>query len=180
MRYTAMLFVLVLGQAAPRPAFEVASIKPSNELEQNGDIRWLPGGTVRIRNLALRDLLLTAFGTRQRSLLRSQLIGVPDWATSDRYDITAKIGADLAARPQTEWFANLSSLLQSLLEDRFKLRTHREMRELPVFVVRMANDDRCLGRNCMNRRSTARRNEANASSISSLDMRLAVRRAPTR
>src|ERR1051326_1535776 len=109
----------LLGQAAAtRPSFEVVSIKSSNELDPGGDLRWTPGGTVRIRNFPARGLLMSAYGNPRRPLLPSQLIGAPDWVSTERYVITAKVGADLAARPQTDWFANLPGLLQSLLEER--------------------------------------------------------------
>jgi len=136
----------LLGQAAAtRPSFEVISIKPSDRLDPGGDLRWQPGGTVRIRNLPARGLLLSAYGTPRRSLHPSQLIGAPDWVGTERYDMTAKTGADLAARPQADWSANLPGLLQSLLEERFKLKAHRETRELPVYVVRLANQGSRLG-----------------------------------
>jgi uncharacterized protein (TIGR03435 family) len=142
---TAIVAASLLAQASPRPAFEVASIKRSERLDEGGGLRWLPGGTVRVTNLAARSLLLTAYGTAQRSLLASQIIGAPGWATTDRYDIVAKVGGDLAARPMSEWFASLPALLQSLLEERFKIKAHRETRELPVYVVRLANQDGRLG-----------------------------------
>jgi uncharacterized protein (TIGR03435 family) len=36
-------------------------------------------------------------------------------------------------------------MLQTLLADRFKLTTHREKRELPVFALERARRDACLG-----------------------------------
>jgi uncharacterized protein (TIGR03435 family) len=134
----------LLGQvAAPRPAFEVVSIKRSEQLDPGPSLRWLPGGTFRIRNLPTRGLLASAYGTPQRP--PPPLIGAPDWVATERYDVTAKVGADLAGRPQADWIANQPGLLQSLLEERFKLKAHRETRELPVYVVRVANEGGRLG-----------------------------------
>jgi uncharacterized protein (TIGR03435 family) len=55
------------------------------------------------------------------------------------------VSDDLAARPQAELFSVLPLLLQSLLEDRFKLKVHRETRELPVYVLSTANRNGSLG-----------------------------------
>jgi uncharacterized protein (TIGR03435 family) len=140
------LSLVAAQQTAPsRPSFEVASIKHSERLDEGGGTRWMPGGVLHVTNLAARSLVMTAYGTRRRSLLPSQIIGAPGFAVTERYDITAKLEKDLAAGPNTEWFEKLPVLLQSLLEERFKLKVHREMRELPVYVVRLANQDGRLG-----------------------------------
>jgi uncharacterized protein (TIGR03435 family) len=55
-------------------------------------------------------------------------VGGPTWLTSDHYEIEAK----------TDGSANrdrIFRMLQSLLEDRFQLKTHRELKELPVFTL---------------------------------------------
>jgi hypothetical protein len=36
-------------------------------------------------------------------------------------------------------------MLQDLLEDRFKLRAHRETRDMPIYTFRLAKGDRKLG-----------------------------------
>ncbi|HWF11483.1 MAG TPA: TIGR03435 family protein, partial [Bryobacteraceae bacterium] len=48
------------------------------------------------------------------------------WANSDRFDIEARAEGNPSE-------AELKLMLQSLLEDRFKLQVHREMRDLPAF-----------------------------------------------
>ncbi len=55
-------------------------------------------------------------------------VGVPSSLTSRRYQIDAKADA-AASRGQ------MFLMLQSLLEDRFQLKTHREMKEMPVFAL---------------------------------------------
>ena len=52
----------------------------------------------------------------------------PDWIRSERYDIVAKTPG-----PVTE--AQLKRMVQSLLEDRFKLKVHRETRMLEAAVL---------------------------------------------
>ena len=115
------------GQAEkPRPQFEAASIK----LDTIGDpsrfaFAPLPGGRLSIVTNRMRNVILNAYGP---SL---QLFGAPDWIDSDRYDIEAK------AEGNPTW-EQMQPMLQALLEDRFKLKIHRETRELPVYLLTVA------------------------------------------
>jgi uncharacterized protein (TIGR03435 family) len=110
----------VFGQPAVRPKFEVASIKP--DLEQGFTmVRPLPG---RLTAAApVRLLMQNAYGVRS-----FQIVGGPAWIGSERYQIDAKSGGN-ASRAQ------IFLMLQSLLEDRFQLKTHRKTRDLPVYAL---------------------------------------------
>src|SRR5687767_9813801 len=100
-----------------------------------------PGGRFTTVNVPLWDLIRQAYG-----LQRSQLVGGPDWMESARFDIVAKAEGDIArgAGPGGPP-GPLNFMLQDLLEDRFKLRTHRETRELPIYVLRLDRADGRLG-----------------------------------
>lgn len=58
--------------------------------------------------------------------LKNYQISAPDWMTSERWDITAKLpdGSDRKQIPE---------MLQALLRDRFRIKMHREPKELPVY-----------------------------------------------
>ena len=58
--------------------------------------------------------------------------GGPAWVSSDRYTIDAKPDA-----PQSQETMN-GPMLQTLLEDRFRLKVHRETREIPVYALTVA------------------------------------------
>jgi uncharacterized protein (TIGR03435 family) len=58
--------------------------------------------------------------------------GGPAWAYSDAYDINA-IAANNANETVME-----GPMLQALLEDRFKLRLHRESKDVPVYALTVA------------------------------------------
>ena len=61
--------------------------------------------------------------------------GVPAWVTSDRYEIDAK-----AERPATLDMMQ-GPMLQTLLEERFKLRVHRETRgEISIYTLGLAKN----------------------------------------
>jgi uncharacterized protein (TIGR03435 family) len=55
-----------------------------------------------------------------------QIVGGPSWLTTARYSINAAAGAAVG-RDQ------VFLMLQSLLEERFQLKTHRELSPLPVY-----------------------------------------------
>jgi uncharacterized protein (TIGR03435 family) len=67
-----------------------------------------------------------------------QIVGLPGWADTERYSISAKAPD---GTPPTA----MNVLLSNLLKDRFGLATHLETRELPVFNLVMARADGRLG-----------------------------------
>lgn len=116
----------------------MASIKPTNSgpVRPNAQgqlitpFKLAPGGLFTATNVTLLEVL-TFFAPK------NQMEGGPQWLDSDRFDIIAK--ADLSAgeiKPftdggQEEW----KQMIQALLEDRFKLRMHRETKEVSVLAV---------------------------------------------
>jgi uncharacterized protein (TIGR03435 family) len=119
------------GMVAQGPTFEVASIKPQAALDFR-PVRSPPDGYYR-RGITLSGLVSYAFDW---PLVR--VVGGPGWTNSDRWDIAAK--AD-RVRPDSE----VRQMVAALLEDRFALRTHREVKALPVFELVLARVDRRLG-----------------------------------
>jgi uncharacterized protein (TIGR03435 family) len=115
-----LLTVAMAAQAiAPPPpakTFEAVSIRKREGGAGGTTIRPL-GGFVA-PNLPIRALINMAYGLRN-----VQLVGGPDWIRSDRYDILAR--AD-STPPEDE----LMLMLQAMLADRFKLKAHRETREV--------------------------------------------------
>jgi uncharacterized protein (TIGR03435 family) len=81
----------------------------------------------------LVPLILSAF-----DLTPVQLVGAPDWASTDRFDITATAGHD--ARGD-----EIRLMLQSLLGDPFHLTLLKEQREMPVHELVLARADGRLG-----------------------------------
>jgi len=141
MRHAAIAFLLLVAQAAPRPAFEVASIKRNTTVEPAFTLGFAPGGRFRAAGMDVRTLITIAYqqGTR---LFPSQVIGLPGWAASDSWDINAKVSDDMVKVMSVSLRAQL---LQSLLEDRFKLKIHREARDVQQYELVMANKEGALG-----------------------------------
>ena len=65
-------------------------------------------------------------------LFRQEIKGSPAWTTSEHYTVEAK-----ADGPATQELMR-GPMLQALLEDRFKLRVHREGKEIPVYELTVA------------------------------------------
>jgi uncharacterized protein (TIGR03435 family) len=128
------------AQSASAPAkpseFEVASVKLHTSSDQRMMMVAQPGGRFVAANVPLRLVIRTAF-----QLQDDQIVGGPEWLATDRFDIEAR-AAGMSGAPTAE----LLTMLQSLLTERFKLTTHREMRELPVFVLERARRDGSLGK----------------------------------
>jgi uncharacterized protein (TIGR03435 family) len=115
--------------AGDRPRFEVASIKRTPEVTGPGaDFSAMPGGRLHVRNNEVANLIGNAYGGIPHYLIAN----APDWVTADRYDMEAKAADAAATRPQ------MMLMLQTLLEERFKMRWHRETREGPVYVLTVA------------------------------------------
>ena len=127
------LYAQVVKSDGPKPQFEVATVRPNNSGEPNSSIRIQPGGRLTGTNQTLRSLIRNAFNAQPY-----QMVGGPEWMESDHFDITAKAAdADLDAKgmmPGPQFMLRL----QSLLEDRFKMVTHWETREMPVYALVVA------------------------------------------
>jgi uncharacterized protein (TIGR03435 family) len=122
------LVTVVSAQSEPR--FTVASIRPSADNEPGMSARPLPNGGYSARKAPLIALLTSAYG-----LSPERVINAPAWP--DRYDIEARYQPGDPAEPVPP----LTTLLQSLLRDRFGLVARMEQRDLPVYVLKLARAD---------------------------------------
>jgi uncharacterized protein (TIGR03435 family) len=125
--------VPALEAQTPGATFDVASVRANKSGPQGTNIKVLPSG-VNLVNVPLRAIIQLAYGIQQPS----RLVGVPDWASAERFDIAAKSDA-ITSRDQ------LRSMLQALLADRFKLAAHIEVREQPIYVLTRARPNDAPG-----------------------------------
>lgn len=109
--------------AAPRPEFEVASIKLNKSADVVIGLGPISAGRFRATNIPLQELITMAYRIKD-----FQLSGAPGWLLSERYDVEAKAGAKAG-------FDDLTAMLQPLFEDRLQLKFHRETKELPVYSL---------------------------------------------
>jgi uncharacterized protein (TIGR03435 family) len=107
-----------------KPVFEVATIKPSDPTETGQGFQVRGGRHVHVRNESVMTMLTFAYGVHQK-----QIVGGPEWI-KDHYDIDGV--------PDVEGVPSLhqqQEMLQSLLVERFKLKFHREKRELAIYAI---------------------------------------------
>jgi uncharacterized protein (TIGR03435 family) len=116
------------GQApAPRVEFEVASVKPSQLSNPNGERNRRENitadpGSLTMRNISLKSALQWAYGVNE-----VQVSG-PGWMADERYDILAKAAV-------TAGESQLKQMLQALLTDRFKMTVHHETKVLSMYAL---------------------------------------------
>jgi len=117
---------MAFAQQQPRPVFEVASIKPNNTAANNGEIHFTggaSGGRLTAENVPVRFLVQWAYHIRE-----FQLSGGPGWLASEKFDIAAKPEGGASAD-------RMRLMMQTLLEERFKLRLHRETKEHSLYTL---------------------------------------------
>lgn len=75
--------------------------------------------------------------TGAAAFMGDQIRGLPDWAMRDAYDIDAKVSEEDMAEWQkpASQKTMLPAMMQELLEDRFKLVVHREIKDAPVYLL---------------------------------------------
>src|SRR5690242_8848280 len=123
---------IVLPAQQKDAAFEVASVKLNKSGDSNGNMRGVGSDRVVATNMPVRPMITFAY-----QVAGYQLIGGPGWLATDRYDINAKLEAAPAGVqpfiPGSTTPNALQLALRGLLEDRFKLKMHRETRELDIY-----------------------------------------------
>jgi uncharacterized protein (TIGR03435 family) len=116
----------------PAPEFEVASVKINKSGENQTRFNFV-GGRIDVINMQLRGVIQSAY-----RVPANQLVNVPGWVNGTRVDIVAKADPKYSVQ-------ELQSMLQPLLVERFKFTFHREMREMDVYALTVADKDGRLG-----------------------------------
>jgi uncharacterized protein (TIGR03435 family) len=121
------------GAIGPRQEFDVASIKRNTSGQIGNAMRTMPDGTEVIVNSAIRNFLGAAYPSQS-----GEYVGLPDWAQSERYDLTVKPPAGATRDQQRQMW-------RALFADRMKLAAHDETIEQPIYNLVLARPDGRLG-----------------------------------
>ena len=120
--------VNMFGQTAT-PAFDVATIKPAAPFSPvtlaANKIRLgmtIDASRVTIGSLSLADVIRIAYR------VKSYQVTGPDWITTERFDVVAKM-------PEGATKEQVPEMLQALLADRFKLTIRHESREHAMYAL---------------------------------------------
>ena len=120
------------------PKFEVVSVKPCDPKAVASGERGAVASPGRLRAdcQSLLRLIESAYVTYADGRVNPPWTvptvvstGAPDWIKSERFTIEAK--GDGAPPYAVLW----GPMLQAALEDRFRLKTHRDRREVPVYEL---------------------------------------------
>jgi uncharacterized protein (TIGR03435 family) len=119
------------------PVFDVVSVRQNKSGTNAFRSRSTPDG-ISVENASLLMLIREAYA--MMNSLDDRFLRVPDWAGKERYDIQAKVDpSDIAELPKLD-ATQRGLMLQALLADRFKLVTHREVKEQPVYALVIAKN----------------------------------------
>lgn len=129
------------GQADPAklPAkpitFDVVTVKPNKG--GNGSMSWRFGEDgFKMVNLGLVQMIQTAFNLDNAT--EEQVAGLPSWAKDAHYDLQVKVGEEDLAAYKLMKNPEKNAMLRAVLEDRFKLKAHRETHEMPIYALVVA------------------------------------------
>jgi uncharacterized protein (TIGR03435 family) len=137
--------------------FETISIKQSDPAADSGWLRSEPDGTFVMENTSIRGIIFLGSPEPARDV-----VGLPDWATRERYVIRAKPAAGATDQQKAEMW-------RALFADRMKLAAHVEQQERDTYALVIASADGHLGPHltpstidCDPRRAAQRSPEARA------------------
>jgi len=128
-------------RAQKPPAFEVASVKPSQPDARRGPINF-GGERLTVTAWTLPEVMTLAY-SQGPALYRFQISGGPDWLDRERFDITATIDEKSVAKAPDSTL--LLDMLKALLAERFKLAVREETKEGPIYLLTLASRDGQLG-----------------------------------
>jgi bla regulator protein blaR1 len=129
----AFAFIPTISAQTPRAEFDVVSIKRSAPDAVGGSMRTLPDGTQIMANVRINQFITSAAPVPVR-----EVVGLPEWAQTERYDVTAKPPADSTREQRRQMW-------QTLFSERMKLEAHVEQREKDTFALVIARSDGRLG-----------------------------------
>ena len=125
-----------IAQTPQRVQFEVATIRLNKVCVNGAGLEHLSLGRFGVECVSLRDYIRGAYGSygfgRNPNVRPPKVLGGPDWVDTDRYDIVAKAPAETGLDKM------YGPMMRALLEDRFGLKIHSEIRELPVYELTAA------------------------------------------
>lgn len=118
--------------------FDVAAIRENTNSADGHHLYNDPAEShFRTVNFPIKDLIQFAYG-----IPNSQILGGPAWLDSAMYDIDAKsdgsVDVQLKGLPTADARHQKQLMVQALLAERFRLKTHEETRQLPLFDLIIA------------------------------------------
>jgi len=129
--HVAVIFAISPFLAQAQPSFDAASVKPTPISSQNPHtpLPKLDSGRIVYSNMTLAALVIAAYGVNA-----DRIAGIPnEFHQPLAYTIEATFPVG-TSRDQ------IAQMLQSLLVERFKFKTHHETRPTPVYALVIAKN----------------------------------------
>ena len=127
---------VTLSAQAPRPAFEVASVKKLAErIPQSPSQASARSAALYFANITVAGLAQYAYNVRDFGL-----VGGPEWIRRDLFEVNARAATEVSPDEKR-------LMVQSLLADRFKLVVRRDKQEMGFSQLVLARSDGRLGPN---------------------------------
>jgi uncharacterized protein (TIGR03435 family) len=123
-------------------AYDVVSVKAQDPNQKITDIRVenTPDGIHASGPLGM--LLRVAYGSFKELPTDDSVVGLPDWARTQIFNVDAKMSpeqvAAFAKLDKQQQEAAREAMLQALLEDRFQLKIHREPKQVSDYELVVA------------------------------------------
>jgi uncharacterized protein (TIGR03435 family) len=131
MRNVLRLWLLIGTSVVARgadPSFDVASVKVNHSGDERAAMQ-MTKGLLTIENAPLNRIIGAAFGINEERL--GSLLSAPGWSEVERYDLSAKF--PVATSPN-----EMRAMLQTLLRERFGMKFHHELKEIPAYALVVA------------------------------------------
>jgi uncharacterized protein (TIGR03435 family) len=112
--------------------YDVVSIKQNKSDSGGGLGRSTPDGDTNINTLLAYQIAPT-YGVEP-----DDIYGLPDWARNNRYDIQTKVAPEDIAAYRKLNHADRERMMQAVFEDRLKLKTHLDSKEVPMYQLVIA------------------------------------------
>ena len=109
------------------PAFDVATIKPTDPKNQRSGFHYGDGRRVNCDNETLLDIMQFVYGVHSK-----QILGAPDWAGNEKWDIDGYPDA-----PGVADYKQMQAMYRKIIAERFGLKMHTEKRSLSIYAIRV-------------------------------------------
>ena len=132
------LGIAIAAQSPPEPSFDVVSVKRNNS--GGGRMMRNAPGNLSAFNVPVTEIVKMAFQVQD-----FQIIGAPDWASTDGYDVEGRFDPAIQRTGVAPGQPPMLPMIRTLLRDRFGMVARTEAREMPVLALKLARSDGRLG-----------------------------------
>ncbi len=134
---------VVFTQSPSSATFDVVSIKKHvaqpGPMGLSSNVSRRPDGGFTMTNVPVATLIARAY----EGIRPADMVGLPDWARSERYDVSATSTLTRATADDRV------AMIRAMLADRFKMVMHLEKREQPAYDLVVERSDGRLGAGLM-------------------------------